>query len=68
MATRLIVLGLCLLLSGCASGNFCSIARPLTVSKSDVLTRETANQIVAQNETGEKLCGSSWTAQAGGSR
>lgn len=66
MATRLIMIGaLCLVLGGCASGDFCSVAKPLTVSKHDVLTRETKNEVVAHNETGEKLCGRSWTSQAG---
>lgn len=51
-----------LLMSGCAclpklsSYDYCATARPVMISKSDVLTDETAKQILAGNKTWAKLC------------
>lgn len=60
--TRLVlVAATCLMMSGCA-GQFCTVAKPISVSTKDTLTRETQNQILAHDETGERLCGPSWSA------
>lgn len=50
-----------LALAGCSTtgGDYCLLAKPIRPSTSDVLTEGTARQILAQNETGEKLC--NWT-------
>lgn len=49
-----------MLLSGCASGgagiDACGPWRPILVSRSDVLTENTARQILAHNEAGARLC------------
>ena len=49
------------LLAGCASGGAgtspCSGWRPIYISRSDVLTPDTARQILAHNETGARICG-----------
>lgn len=46
--------------AGCATNaafkSDCDWARPILPSREDVLTRETKEQIVAHNETGERLC------------
>lgn len=44
--------------SGCVtSGNYCDVARPVRPSAEDVLTADTARQILRENEKLEKLCG-----------
>ena len=49
------------LTAGCATSpvfkDDCDWAKPILPSKADVLTPETKRQILAHNETGEKLCG-----------
>ena len=57
---KAVIVGLCLLLSGCAKmpipvGIPCT-AGPIIFDKADKLTRPTAEQIVALNESGEQLC------------
>lgn len=45
--------------SACASGpadSYCAVAVPIFVDAADVLTTETVRQIVAHNETWERLC------------
>lgn len=45
--------------SACSSGpvtSYCAVAVPLYVSRDDVLTDETARQIVTHNETWKALC------------
>jgi len=49
------------LLTACAGGGaetkgFCATAKPIMVSRSDILTDGTARQILAHNEYGEKVC------------
>lgn len=58
------LLPLILPLAGCATtghippaSNGCEWAKPILVSPKDVLTDETAKQILAYDETGAKLCG-----------
>lgn len=66
MAARHLLSTLCLvlLLSSCATNgrvietaSGCAWARPILVSKADVLTDQTARQILAHNEAGRVLCG-----------
>jgi hypothetical protein len=51
------------LLTGCETAGpvtdrgFCSVGRPIYVSKQDVLTEGTADQIEAHNGTGARVCG-----------
>ena len=50
------------LLAGCATNGpvtdgFCLEAKPILVSKADVLTAETARQVLAHNEYGGVRCG-----------
>lgn len=49
------------LLSGCAGTgpgiDACGPWRPILVSRQDALTRGTAADILAHNETGHRLCG-----------
>jgi hypothetical protein len=52
------------LLIGCASGgpatsgdSFCAVARPMYVSKDDVLTEPLARDILSHNEYGARKCG-----------
>lgn len=58
-----LMLALVPLLSSCATngrvieGNACAWARPILVSRQDVLTDPTARQILVHNETGRRLCG-----------
>jgi hypothetical protein len=57
---RLVLLGLLILLPSCVTsggGSFCLAARPILVGAEDVLTVETARQLLAHNNTGAKLCG-----------
>ena len=57
-------LAVCLLLtciSGCATNSrvidtSCAWTRPIMVSRQDVLTDDTARQILSYNETWERLC------------
>jgi len=52
--------GLTLLLTSCATGGGtdpCGPWRPILVSRADVLTTETARQVLAHNEAGRRLCG-----------
>ena len=45
-------------IAGCATSvGTCDWGKPIRPSRSDVLTRQTANQILAHNETGARLCG-----------
>lgn len=50
-----------LLLSACASGGaateFCVVGRPILISRADVLTDDTARQLLSHNETGARVCG-----------
>jgi hypothetical protein len=51
-----------LLLSGCGTpgpvpSDGCSWTRPILVSGDDVLTEDTAGQVLAHNETGARICG-----------
>jgi hypothetical protein len=59
-STRLWLASL-LLLTGCATGGpateFCVVSRPILVSRADVLTDETARQLLSHNETGARVCG-----------
>mgnify|MGYP007126101922 CR=1 FL=1 len=50
-----------LLLSSCsnagpATSEYCALAKPIYVSRADVLTDETARQIYAHNETWREIC------------
>ena len=63
MLFPLATLALALLLNGCATsgrateGSDCAWARPILVSRDDVLSDLTARQILAHNETGRRVCG-----------
>jgi hypothetical protein len=51
-----------LLLSACATGgpvpsDGCAWTRPILVGRDDVLTEDTAAQVLAHNETGARICG-----------
>lgn len=70
LKTPLLLLPLAVLLQSCGTtgavtespvivDNGCKWARPIYVSKSDKLTDPTADQILAHNMTGQRLCG--WT-------
>ena len=51
---------LMLLLNGCASTNVispCAWVKIITVSKADVLTEQTAREILGHNEKVEEICG-----------
>ena len=56
-----VAIALCALLTGCQtySGSFCSIASPIRPEATDValMSDSLANQILAQNEKGQALCG-----------
>lgn len=49
--------------SGCATKieavapDFCATAKPIYISRTDVLTDATAREILEHNETGRNLCG-----------
>ena len=43
--------------SGRATDAACVAFRPVYVSKADVLTEETAQQLLTHNRTGARLCG-----------
>ena len=56
----LLLLSLTMLLSGCQSTNVispCSWVKIITVSKADVLTDQTAREILGHNEKVEEICG-----------
>jgi len=61
LGAALIVALIVLLMMSCAentAGNsFCQIAQPILISEQDVLTTETARQILAHDEIGDELCG-----------
>ena len=71
MTSRMLCAGLVLaLLTGCEmSGRgidaACGAFRPVYVSRADVLTDGTAEQVLAHNLTGARLCG--WQSSAGNS-
>lgn len=47
------------LLFGCCdppADSFCAVAKPVYLSKEDVLTRDTLREIVTGNDTWAKLC------------
>lgn len=51
-----------LLLSACATpgpvpSDGCAWTRPILVGRDDVLTEDTAGQILAHNESGARICG-----------
>lgn len=50
-----------LLLTGCVSNgpgtDGCEWSRPIYISRADVLTEGTAQQILEHNETGARICG-----------
>lgn len=53
--------GIAILLPACASDGRvtdpgCAAWRPIYVSRGDVLTEETARQILAHNEAGARVC------------
>lgn len=61
---RFAVLLLATLLSGCGTSGpvtegYCSLVGPIFVGDLDDLTDETARQILAHNETWERVCGTS---------
>jgi hypothetical protein len=37
--------------------DFCATAKPIYIGKNDVISDDTAQQILAHNLTGRKLCG-----------
>ena len=39
-----------------ATDSYCTIAKPVYMSKDEVLTRDTLREIVTHNETWAKLC------------
>jgi hypothetical protein len=59
--TAAILLSIAVLIAGCATDprlkSDCDWAQPIRPSRSDVLTRQTKEQIAAHNEAGAKLCG-----------
>lgn len=63
MGLRMICAGILLaLLSGCATGGAgteggCVAFRPIYTSRADMLTDGTAEQLLAHNLTGARLCG-----------
>lgn len=59
--TPLWLVSLTLLASCSGSGraidrDYCLLSKPILVSRQDVLTKMTAQQVLAQNETFAKLC------------
>lgn len=51
-----------ILLAGCATAgpatdSFCAVAKPILISKADVLTEGTARQVLEHNEYGAAKCG-----------
>lgn len=43
--------------TGGVTDTFCQIAKPIYVSKHDILTAETARRLLAHNRKGQELCG-----------
>lgn len=61
-AWMVMLAGIAILLPACASGGHvtdpaCATWRPIFISRADVLTPETARQILAHNEAGARVCG-----------
>lgn len=54
MVSRLVLIS-CILLAGCASCPTNSWVKPIYPSRSDVLTRGTAEQIIIHNETWDEI-------------
>jgi len=57
---RMTLLVIPILLNGCAANGAVEICAPwrvILVSRDDVLTRPTAEAVLAHNETGARLCG-----------
>lgn len=55
----LLALAALTLASACQSGpasEFCAVAAPIYVSRSDVLSDDTVRQVLAHNETWKALC------------
>lgn len=46
--------------SGPVTSGGCEWTKPIWLSRSDVLTDDTADQIIAHNETGSRICGQTW--------
>ena len=44
-------------LSGCVTGNYCDVARPVRPSVEDQMSEGTKRQILVENEKIAKLCG-----------
>lgn len=68
MSRTLLLLPLALLLQSCVTtgaatdspvivDNGCKWTQPIYISKADKLTDQTADQILAHNMTGQRLCG-----------
>jgi len=59
--TAPILLSIAVSAAGCATDprlkSDCDWAQPIRPSRSDVLTRQTKEQILAHNEAGAKICG-----------
>jgi len=43
-------------MTGRVTDSFCTVSRPIYISRQDVLTDGTARQILDHNEVGEALC------------
>ena len=56
---RVALLTMCVtsLLAGCVTTSSCDWAEPIRPSTDDVLSLDTAQQILTHNLTGERLCG-----------
>lgn len=61
LKTRFAALPILTLLMSCETSgpgiDSCAWTAPIYISREDVLTGETARQILAHNETGRRLCG-----------
>lgn len=63
MLSKLMLIASLILLTNCAStgpvltDSFCATEKPILISKSDVLTKESAREILAHNEYGARKCG-----------
>lgn len=62
MLIPILLLVICAMTAGCADrpvvkDNGCSWAKPIYVSKGDVLTDPTAKAIRSHDETGKRICG-----------
>ena len=58
MRYLILAAGVCLLFGCCDPpvDSFCAVAKPVYLSKEDVLTRETLREVVTANETWAALC------------